>query len=78
MYQPIELKPRLLQQEIYWQVAFATGFLLILLVLTCFALSPLAQGQIPNIFAADNPSGSLSSGGANIAYLQNTTGSDVH
>jgi hypothetical protein len=41
------------------------------------ALSPPAQAQLPNILAADNPSGSLSSGGANIAYLQNTTGSDV-
>ena len=53
------------------------GFLLISLVLACFALSPPAQAQLPNIFAKDNPSGSLNSGGANIAYLQNTTGSDV-
>ena len=53
------------------------GFLLIALVLPCLALSPPAQAQLPNIFAADNPSGSLNSGGANIAYLQNTTGSDV-
>jgi hypothetical protein len=43
----------------------------------CFALSPPAQAQLPNIFAADDPSGSANSGGANIAYLQNTTGSDV-
>jgi hypothetical protein len=53
------------------------GFLLIWLVLACFALSPPAQAQLPNIFAADNPGGSVNSGGANIAYLQNTTGSDV-
>ena len=53
------------------------GFLLIWLVLACFALSPPARAQLPNIFAADDPSGSLNSGGANIAYLQNTTGSDV-
>src|SRR5437870_9156416 len=53
------------------------GFLLIWLVLACFALSPPARAQLPNIFAADNPSGSVNSGGANIAYLQNTTGSDV-
>src|SRR2546426_11220445 len=53
------------------------GLLLILLVFPCLALSPPAQAQLPNIFSADNPSGSLSSGGANIAYLQNTTGSDV-
>jgi len=53
------------------------GFLLISLVLACFALSSPAQAQLPKIFAADNPSGSLSSGGANLAYFQNTTGSDV-
>jgi hypothetical protein len=53
------------------------GFLLIWLVFSCFALSPPAQAQLPNIFAANNPSGSVNSGGANIAYLQNTTGSDV-
>jgi hypothetical protein len=53
------------------------GFLLISLVLPCFALSPPAQAQLPNIFAADNPNGSVQSGGANIAYLQNTTGSDI-
>jgi Concanavalin A-like lectin/glucanases superfamily len=53
------------------------GFLLIWFVLACFALSPPAQAQLPNIFPADDPSGSVNSGGANIAYLQNTTGSDV-
>jgi hypothetical protein len=53
------------------------GFLLIWLVLACLALSPPVRAQLPNIFAADNPSGSVNSGGANIAYLQNTTGSDV-
>src|SRR5438034_5598114 len=61
MYQPIQFK--------------ATT--LISLALACFALSPPAQAQLPKIFAADNPSGSLSSGGAAIAYLENTTGSDV-
>src|SRR5438093_9729061 len=53
------------------------GFLLISLVLVCLALSPPVQAQLPSIFAADDPSGSVNSGGANIAYLQNTTGSDV-
>src|SRR6266403_3024079 len=53
------------------------GFLIISLVLACLALSPPAQAQLPNVFAADNPSGSVNSGGANIAYLQNTTGSNV-
>ena len=51
--------------------------ILISFVLPCLVLSPPAQAQLPNIFTADNPSGSLSSGGANIAYLQNTIGSDV-
>jgi len=46
-------------------------------VLAYFALSLPAQAQLPKIFAADNPTGSVNSGGANIAYLQNTTGSDV-
>jgi Concanavalin A-like lectin/glucanases superfamily len=50
---------------------------LISLMFSCFALSPPAQAQLPKIFAADNPTGSLSSGGANLACLQNTTGSDV-
>ena len=53
------------------------GFLVISLVVACLALSPPVQAQLPNIFAADNPGGSVNSGGANIAYLQNTTGSDV-
>src|ERR1700720_667148 len=53
------------------------GFLVISLVLVCLALSPPVQAQLTNIFAADDPSGSVNSGGANIAYLQNTTGSDV-
>jgi hypothetical protein len=53
------------------------GFPIIPLVLACLALSPPARAQLPTIFAADNPSGSVNSGGANIAYLQNTTGSDV-
>src|SRR5438477_5505919 len=53
------------------------GFLIISLVLVCLSLSPPAQAQLPNIFASDDPSGSLNSGGANIAYLQNTSGSDV-
>src|SRR6266404_8373249 len=53
------------------------GFLLISLVLVCLALAPPVQAQLPSIIAADDPSGSVNSGGANIAYLQNTTGSDV-
>src|SRR5213082_3924339 len=51
--------------------------ILISFALPCLVLSPPAQAQLPNIFAADNPSGSVNSGGANIAYLRNTTGSDV-
>src|SRR5436190_11531674 len=53
------------------------GFVIISLVLVCLALSPPVQAQLPSTFAADDPSGSVNSGGANIAYLQNTTGSDV-
>jgi hypothetical protein len=78
MYQPIEFTPTT------HRVRYSTSrsllprcFVLILLALGCFALSRAAQAQLPNIFAADNPSGSLSSGGANIAYVHNTTGSDV-
>src|SRR6266481_5830981 len=78
MYQPIQFK------TVTPPVRYSTGrsllrrgFLLISLVLACLALSPPAQAQLPNIFAADNPSGSVNSGGANIAYLQNTTGSNV-
>ncbi len=78
MYQPIHFKTTTLP------VRYSTGrsllrrgFLLVSLVLVCLALSPPAQAQLPNIFAADNPSGSVNSGGANIAYLQNTTGSDA-
>src|SRR6266513_3307195 len=78
MYHPIQFK------TVTPPVRYSTGrsllrrgFLLISLVLACLALSPPAQAQLPNIFAADNPSGSVNSGGANIAYLQNTTGSDV-
>jgi Concanavalin A-like lectin/glucanases superfamily len=53
------------------------SFVFILLVLSCLALTSQVQAQLPNIFAADNPSGSVNSGGANFAYLQNTSGSDV-
>src|SRR6266403_822356 len=53
------------------------GFLIISLVLGCLALSPPAQAQLPFIFAADYPSGSVNSGGAILAYLPDTTGSDV-
>src|SRR5438874_10489775 len=80
MYQPIQFKTTTSP------IRYATcrsplrrGFLLISFVLACLAPSPpaQAQAQLPNIFAADNPSGSVNSGAANIAYLQNTTGSDV-
>ena len=78
MYQPIQFK------TVTPPVRYSTGrsllrrgFLLISLVLVCLAPSPPMQAQLPNIFAADNPSGSVNSGAANIAYLQNTTGSDV-
>ena len=78
MYHPIQFK------TVTPPVRYSTGrsllrrgFLLISLVLACLALSSPAQAQLPNIFAADNPSGSVNSGGANIAYLQNTTGSNV-
>jgi hypothetical protein len=52
-------------------------FLLVWLVLLPFVLSPTAKAQLPNTFVADDPSGSVNSGGANIAYLQNTTASNV-
>src|SRR5437016_4294130 len=78
MYQPIQFK------TVTPPVRYSTGrsflrrgFLIISLVLACLALSPPVHAQLPNIFAADDPSGSVNSGGANIAYLQNTTGSDV-
>jgi hypothetical protein len=51
------------------------GIFLVLLSL-CLSVIPV-QAQTPKIFAADDPSGTVSSGGANIAYLQNTTQSDV-
>ena len=51
------------------------GISLVLLSL-CLSVAPV-QAQTPKIFAADDPSGTVSSGGANIAYLQNTTQSDV-
>ena len=51
-------------------------FLICVVLLSLFPVVP-AQTQAPKIFAADNPSGTVSSGGANIAYLQNTTQSDV-
>src|SRR5882724_7310649 len=78
MYQPIQFKT--VTPPVKYSTArspLRRGFLLISLVLACLALSPPAQAQLPNIFAADNPSGSVNSGGANIAYLQNTTGSNV-
>src|SRR5215469_4413041 len=54
------------------------GFSLISAVLLslCLPVMPV-QAQTPKIFAADDPRGSVNSGGANIAYLQNTTQSDV-
>src|SRR4029077_11454978 len=78
LYQAIEFKattPRVRYPTSRWSLQ--RGFLFILLVLACFALSSPAQAQLPKIFAADNPSGSLSSGGANLAFFQNTTGSEV-
>src|SRR5207237_4993484 len=78
MYQPIQFKATTLPVRYSTsRSSLRRGFLLISLALACFALSPAAQAQLPKIFAADNPSGSLSSGGACIAYLQNTIGSDV-
>jgi hypothetical protein len=78
MYQPIQFKTT--TRPVRYSTSRSTlrrGFLLISLMLAGFALSPPAQAQLPNIFTADDPSGSVNSGGANIAYLQNTTGSDV-
>ena len=78
MYQPIKLKPTTPPVRYSGSMLpLRSGVLFIVLLPPCFALSPPAQAQLPNIFAADNPSGSLNSSGANIAYLQNTTGSDV-
>src|ERR1700719_645137 len=78
IYQPIQFKTT--TPPVRYSISSSLlrrSFLLISLVLPCLVLSPPAQAQLPNIFTADNPSGSLSSGGANIAYLQNTIGSDV-
>jgi Concanavalin A-like lectin/glucanases superfamily len=79
MYQPIQFKACTPLPVRYFTRGspLRRGLLLIALVFACFVLSPLAQAQLPHIFAADNPSGSVNSGGANVAYLQNTTGSDV-
>jgi hypothetical protein len=78
MYQPIQFKTMNPPVRYFTSRSLLRrGFLFISLVLACFALSAPAQAQLPNIFAADNPSGSVNSGGANIAYLQNTTGSNV-
>src|SRR6266581_237456 len=78
MYKPIQFEITTAPVRYFIGRSFLRrGFLLISLVLVCLALSPPAQAQLPSIFAADNPSGSVNSGGANIAYLQNTTGSDV-
>src|SRR5205814_6881480 len=78
MYKPIQFETTTASGRYSTSRSFLRrGFLIISLVLVSLALSPPAQAQLPNIFAADNPSGSLSSGGANIAYLQNTIGSDV-
>src|SRR2546430_1212941 len=78
MYQPIQFKATTLPVRYSTsRSSLRRGFLLISLALACFALSPPAQAQLPKIFAADNPGGSLSSGGATLAYLENTTGSDV-
>ncbi len=53
------------------------GLVFILITFLCLVLAPQARAQLPQIFAADNPSGSVNSGGANLAYLRNTSGSDV-
>lgn len=54
------------------------SFFLIFVVLLslCLPVMPV-QAQTPKIFAADDPSGAVNSGGANLAYLQNTTPRDV-
>jgi hypothetical protein len=78
MYQPIQFKTT--NPPVRYSASrspLRRGLLFIWLVLACLALSPPAQAQLPNIFAADDPGGSVNSGGANIAYLQNTTASDV-
>jgi hypothetical protein len=78
LYQLIQFKPTSpLVRYSTSRSPLRRGLFLISLALPYFALSSPAQAQLPNIFAADNPSGSLNSGGANMAYLQNTTGSDV-
>jgi Concanavalin A-like lectin/glucanases superfamily len=78
LYQPIEFKATALAMKYSTsRSSLRPAFVLISLVLVCFALSPAANAQAPNIFTADNPSGSVNSGGANLAYLQNTTGGDV-
>jgi hypothetical protein len=56
---------------------FQHAFVALLVLLAAFALAQSAKAQLPQVFAADNPTGSVSSGGANIAYLHNTTGNDI-
>src|SRR5436190_24026603 len=78
MYQPIQFKTTNPPVRYSTGRSFLRrGFLLISLVLVCLALSPPVQAQLPSIFAADDPSGSVNSGGAKIAYFLNTTSSDV-
>jgi hypothetical protein len=78
MYQPIQFKTATPPVRYSTsRLPLRRGFLLISLVLWCFAPLRPAHAQLPAVFAADNPSGSISSGGANIAYIQNTTSSDI-
>ncbi|HEU0048112.1 MAG TPA: LamG-like jellyroll fold domain-containing protein [Nitrososphaera sp.] len=66
MYHPIQFKTTTLPIKYSTgRSPLRRGFFLISLALTCFVLPPPAQAQLPNIFAADNPSGSLNSDGAN-------------
>jgi hypothetical protein len=90
MQTPCERRRSILHQSIQFKttslpVRYCTSgsplrrsFSLISVVLLSLCLPQVpVQAQTPKIFAADNPSGTVSSGGANIAYLQNTTQSDV-
>ena len=90
MQTPCERRRSILYQSIQFKTAslparyctsgapLRRSFSLISVVLLSLCLTRVpVQAQTPKIFAADDPSGAVSSGGANIAYLQNTTQSDV-
>jgi hypothetical protein len=78
MCRPIQFKTATFSaKRSSWRLPLRRGIALISIAIACLAPLRPAHAQLPSVFAADNPTGSVSSGGANIAYLQNTTANDV-